>query len=287
MKTTTRLRHLINQPEMVIAPGAYDGITARLIEQAGYPVVYMTGAGTSMSRGFPDFGLLSMSEMVDNAAMMARSIEIPLISDADTGYGNELNVTRTVREFESRGIAGIHIEDQVSPKRCGHLDGKEVIARGEYISKIKAAVAARRDPDFVIIARTDSRAVAGFDEAITRANAAIAAGADMAFVEAVQTAEELAQVPHRVKGPCLLNVVPGGKTPRVSMQEAQTLGYKLAILPGLCLSAAMIACDQALHALKETGIPVSGPKGTSVIDTFRRFGADEWNDLRRRFASED
>ena len=287
MKTTTRLRHLINQPGMVIAPGAYDGITARLIEQAGFPVVYMTGAGTSMSRGFPDFGLLSMSEMVDNAAMMARTVEIPLISDADTGYGNELNVTRTVREFESRGIAGIHIEDQVSPKRCGHLDGKEIIARGEYISKIKAAVAARRDADFVIIARTDSRAVAGFDEAMARANAAIAAGADMAFVEAVQTEEELAQVPHRVKGPCLLNVVPGGKTPPVSMQDAQRLGYRLAILPGLLLSATMVACDQALHSLKETGISASGPKGSSVIDTFRRFGADEWNDLRQRFASKE
>src|SRR5258708_2546661 len=204
MKATTRLRQLLAAKNMLVAPGAYDGITARLAEQAGYSAVYMTGAGTSMARGFPDFGLLGMSEMVDNAAMMARTVEIPLISDADTGYGNELNVTRTVREFESRGIAGIHIEDQVSPKRCGHLDGKEIIAQGEYISKIKAAVAARRDPDFVIIARTDSRAVAGFDEAITRANAAIAAGADMAFVEAVQTDEELAQVPKRVKGPCLL-----------------------------------------------------------------------------------
>jgi 2-methylisocitrate lyase-like PEP mutase family enzyme len=287
MKTTARLRQLLIQPEMVVAPGAYDGITARLIEQAGFPVVYMTGAGTSLARGFPDFGLLSMSEMIDNAAVIARTVEIPVISDADTGYGNELNVTRAVREFEARGIAGIHIEDQVSPKRCGHLDGKQIIAQGEFISKIKAAVAARRDPDFLIIARTDARAVAGFDEAISRANAAMAAGADMAFVEAVQTTEELALVPKRVNGPCLLNVVPAGKTPRVSMQEAQALGYRLAILPALLLNAVMAAGDQALRVLKETGVPSGGAKEESVVDTFRRFGADEWNELRQRFATRD
>ena len=287
MKTATRLRQLIRQPEMVVAPGAYDGITARLIEQAGFSVVYMTGAGTSVARGFPDFGLLSMSEMIDNAAVIARTVDIPVISDADTGYGNELNVTRAVREFEARGIAGIHIEDQVSPKRCGHLDGKQIIVQGEFISKIKAAVAARRDPDFLIIARTDARAVAGFDEAIARANAAMAAGADMAFVEAVQTTEELALVPKRVNGPCLLNVVPAGKTPRVNMQEAQALGYRLAILPALLLNAVMAAGDQALRVLKETGVPSGGAKEISVVDTFRRFGADEWNDLRQRFATQD
>jgi 2-methylisocitrate lyase-like PEP mutase family enzyme len=287
MKTTTRLRQLISQPEMIVAPGAYDGLTARLVEQAGFSAVYMTGAGTSLARGFPDFGLLSMSEMIENAAVIARTVEIPLISDADTGYGNELNVTRTVREFEARGVAGIHIEDQVSPKRCGHLDGKEIIARNEFISKIKAAVAARRDPDFLIIARTDSRAVAGFDEAIARANAALTAGADMAFVEAVQSTEELALVPQRVNGPCLLNVVPGGKTPRVSMQDAQALGYRVAILPGLLLGAVMVAADQALRAVKETGVSPSGAKGASIMDTFRRFGADEWNDLRQRFAVQD
>jgi 2-methylisocitrate lyase-like PEP mutase family enzyme len=286
MKATTRLRQLLGQPDMIVAPGAYDGITARLVEQAGFPAVYMTGAGTSMARGFPDFGLLGMSEMVDNATVMVRTVDIPLIADADTGYGNELNVTRTVREFEARGVAGIHVEDQASPKRCGHLDGKEIIPAAEFVSKIRAAGAARRDPDFLIIARTDSRAVAGFDEAIARANAALAAGADMAFVEAVQTAEELALVPQRVKGPCLLNVVPGGKTPRVTMQEAQALGYRLAILPGLLLTAMMVAADHALRAMKETGAPADAAKGASVMDTFRRFGADEWNALRQRFAAQ-
>jgi 2-methylisocitrate lyase-like PEP mutase family enzyme len=286
MKTTLRLRKLLSQPDMIVAPGAYDGITARLVEQAGYPAVYMTGAGTSMARGFPDFGLLDMSEMVENAAVMARTVGIPLIADADTGYGNELNVTRTVREFEGRGVAGIHIEDQVSPKRCGHLDGKEIIPAPEFIAKIRAAVAARRDADFLIVARTDSRGVAGFDEAIARANSALAGGADMAFVEAVQTPEELAAVPQRVNGPCLLNVVPGGKTPSVTMAEAQALGYRLAILPGLILRAVMLAADQALRAMKETGVSAAAPRGVGVTDTFRRFGADEWNALRQRFVAE-
>jgi 2-methylisocitrate lyase-like PEP mutase family enzyme len=287
MKATARLRELLAQPDIITAPGAYDGLTARLIEQAGFSAVYMTGAGTSMARGFPDFGLLSMSEMVENAAMIARTVEVPVIADADTGYGNELNVTRTVREFEARGVAGIHIEDQASPKRCGHLDGKEIIPRAEFISKIRAAVAARRDADFLIIARTDSRAVAGFDEAVARANAALAAGAGMAFVEAVQTAEELALVPRRVQGPCLLNIVPGGKTPLITLQEAQTLGYRLAILPGLLLGAMMVAGDQALRAVKESGVSPSAARGATVMDTFRRFGADEWNALRQRFATKD
>lgn len=212
--TARRLRELLVGPDMVQAPGAYDGITARLIEQAGFAAVYMTGAGTSVARGFPDYGLLTLTEMADNAGMIARSVSLPVISDADTGYGNELNVTRTVREFEARGVAAIHIEDQVSPKLCGHLDGKAVVSREEFASKIRAAAAARRDPDFVIIARTDANAVTGFEDAIARANDALAAGADMAFVEAPATLEEVAAVPRRVNGPCLLNVVPGGRLPR-------------------------------------------------------------------------
>src|SRR3984885_14756051 len=235
MKKSARLRQLISQPEVLVAPGAYDGITARLVEQASFSTVYMTGAGTSMAHGFPDFGLLSMSEMVDNAAMMARTVEIPVISDADTGYGNELNVTRTVREFEARGVAGIHIEDQGFPKKCGHLDDKEIVPREDWLAKIRAAVAARRSADFAIIARTDARAVAGFDEAVARGNAALAAGADMVFLEAPQTLEEVAAVPRLVKGPCLLNVVRGGKTPDLDLREAEAMGYKLAIVPGMLI----------------------------------------------------
>ncbi len=285
MKTTTRFRELLRRPEMVVAPGVYDGITARLVEQAGFSAVYMTGAGTSMSKGFPDLGLLGMSEMVENAAVIARTVSVPLIADADTGYGNELNVTRTVREFEAIGAAAIHIEDQVSPKRCGHLDGKQIVDRDVFVANIRAAVAARRDPDFVIIARTDARAVAGFDEAVARANAALAAGADVAFVEAVESGEELAEVPRRVAGPCLLNVVPGGKTPAVSMPDAQALGYRVTILPGVLLSAVIVAADQALGSLRESGVPPPIPRGATILETFRRFGADEWNALRTRFAA--
>jgi len=281
MNDSLSLRRLLAGPGMVVAPGAYDGIGARLIEQAGFGAVYMTGAGTSAARGFPDFGLLTMSEMIENAAVMARSVRIPLIADADTGYGNELNVTRTVREYESRGVAAIHIEDQVSPKRCGHLDGKEVVPREQFVSKIRAAVEARRDRDFMVIARTDARAVCDLDEAIWRGNAALGAGADMVFVEATQSIEEMAAVPRQVKGPCLLNVVPGGRTPNLDLREAEKMGYKLAILPGLMLKAAIEAGDAALAVLKETHM---APKvAQSVAQTFRRFGADEWDGLRTRF----
>jgi 2-methylisocitrate lyase-like PEP mutase family enzyme len=275
------LRDLLARPGMTIAPGAYDAIGARLIEQAGFAAVYMTGAGTSAARGYPDFGLLTMSEMVDNAAVMARSIAVPLIADADTGYGNELNVTRTVREYEARGVAAIHIEDQVAPKRCGHLDGKEVVSREEFASKIRAAVEARRSKEFIVIARTDSRAMMSLDEAIARANAALEAGADIAFVEATQSVEEAAAVPKRVRGPCLLNVVPGGRTPITILRDAEALGYKLAILPGLMLQATITAGDAALAQVKATGIVPASP--VSVGETFRRFGADEWDALRQRF----
>jgi len=281
MSQAATFRTMLKSGKMIVAPGAIDCITGRLIEQAGFTAVYMTGAGTSAARGYPDFGLLTMSEMVDNAAVMARSIAVPLIADADTGYGNELNVTRTVREYEARGVAAIHIEDQVAPKRCGHLDGKEVVSREEFASKIRAAVEARRSKEFIVIARTDSRAMMSLDEAIARANAALEAGADIAFVEATQSVEEAAAVPKRVRGPCLLNVVPGGRTPITNLRDAEAMGYKLAILPGLMLQATITAGDAALAQVKATGIVPASP--VSVGETFRRFGADEWDALRQRF----
>jgi 2-methylisocitrate lyase-like PEP mutase family enzyme len=268
---------------MLRAPGVYDGITARLSEQAGFSAVYMTGAGTSASLGYPDFGLLTMSEMAENGGVIARSVTVPVIADADTGYGNELNVTRTVQSYERAGIAGLHIEDQVFPKRCGHLDDKEVVPREEFIAKIRAAVAARRDPDFLVIARTDARAVIGMDEAITRANLALEAGADMAFVEAARTTEEVAAIPRLVRGPCLLNVVRGGKTPDLPLGAAEAMGYKLAILPSLLLSAVVQACDEALRVVRETDAPPSSAGAPPVRERFRRWGADEWDALRTRF----
>ena len=282
MTTAARLRGLLRGEDMVIAPGAYDGLTAKLIEQAGFPAVYMTGAGTSVSRGYPDFGLLTMSEMVENAARIVGAVAVPVIADADTGYGNELNVFRTVQEYERRGVAAIHIEDQVSPKKCGHLDDKEIVPREDYVAKIRAAVAAKRG-EFVIIARTDARAMAGFDEAVARANEALAAGADMAFVEAPQTMEELAAVPKLVRGPCLLNVVRGGKTPEIDLRRAQQMGYRLAIVPGLLLKAVIGACDEALAELKAQHVHPILRKDMTVREAFNRVGADEWDALRTRF----
>jgi 2-methylisocitrate lyase-like PEP mutase family enzyme len=277
-----RLRTLLAAPNIVVAPGAYDALTARLIEQAGFPAVYMTGAGVSAAHGFPDYGLLTLNEMVESAGVIVRSISAPLISDADTGYGNELNVTRTVREFEIHGVAAIQIEDQVSPKRCGHFDGKEVVSREEFISKIRAAAAARRNPDFAIIARTDAGAVIHFKEAIDRANLAIAAGADIAFVEAVPTFEEMAAVPQSVRGPCLLNIVPGGKTPPVPLADAQAMGYRLAILPGLLLREVIVSIERVLKTVIETKVQPVRPVDATLLNSLRQlFHADEWDALRQ------
>ncbi len=283
MTQAARFRELLRRDGMVVAPGAYDCITARLIERAGFDAVYMTGAGTAATLGYPDFGLVTMSEMVGNAGRIAAAVGVPVIADADTGYGNELNVVRTVREYETAGVAGIHIEDQGFPKKCGHLDDKEIVPREDWLAKIRAAAASRHSPDFLVIARTDSRAVAGFDEAIARANAAIAAGADMAFVEAPQTLEEVAAVPRLVRGPCLLNVVRGGKTPDLDLGEAERMGYKLAIVPGLLIKSVVGICEQALAELAVARRHPPLVREMTVREVFQLSGADEWDALRTRF----
>lgn len=276
-----RLREIM-QNDMVVAPGCYDGITAKLIQAAGHHAAYMTGAGTSASLGYPDFGLITMTEMVDNAARITRSIDMPLICDADTGYGNELNVTRTVREYERKGVGAIHMEDQGFPKKCGHLEDKEIISRDEYFSKIRAAASARTSPDFIIIARTDSRAVIGFDEAVERCNGALKAGADVAFFEAPQTMEEVEQVPKLVNGSCLLNIVHRGKTPKVELSEAKAMGYKMAILPSLLYRNILGASEAILKELATGKMPT--PKGDMTPrEGFNKFGADDWDALRTAF----
>ena len=280
MSNAANFRKLLSSRKMVVAPGAIDCITGRAIAQAGFPAAYMTGAGTSATLGYPDYGLITMSEMVGNASRIANSIDIPLISDSDTGFGNELNVFRTVQEFERAGVAAIHIEDQVFPKKCGHLDNKELVSREDFIAKIRAASAARRSKDFCIIARTDSRAVVSLDEAIERANAALANGADVAFVEAPQTMAEIDSVPKRVNGPCLLNVVRGGKTPEIDLDVAERMGYAIAIVPGLLLGGIISTCDRLLGDLKQGKFPpVTGSPGK----TFARFGAAEWDARRTAF----
>lgn len=283
MSRAGKLRAMLKQDGMVVAPGAYDCITARTIAQAGFSAVYMTGAGTAATLGYPDYGLVTMSEMADNAGRIAGCVDVPVIADADTGYGNELNTTRTVREYERRGVAGLHIEDQGFPKKCGHLDNKVIVPLDEYLAKVRAAVAARRDPDFLVIARTDSRAVLGLEEAIRRANAALAAGADMAFVEAPQTVEEVASVPKLVKGPCLFNNVWRGKSPDIAFDDAQRMGYKVTIVPGMLFKAVIGVCDATLKALKEGGRHPTLDTNMTVRDAFRRVGADEWDAVSERF----
>src|ERR1700694_372296 len=283
MDQAARFRELLRRDGMVVAPGAYDCITARLIERAGFGAVSMTGAGTAATLGYPDYGLVTMSEMSDNAGCIAEAVSVPVIADADTGYGNELNVVRTVREYEKRGVAGIHIEDQGFPKKCGHLDNKVLIPLEDYLAKIRAARSAKCDPGFLIIARTDARAVLGFEEAIRRANAALEAGADMAFVEAPQTLEEVAEVPRQVNGPCLLNVVWRGKTPDVSLDDAQAMGYKVAILPALLFTEVIGLCDRLLKELKQPRRHPVALEDITPREAFRRFGADEWDRISEQF----
>ncbi len=283
MSKRKTFRKLIEGDGMVIAPGAFDGISATLINRAGFPAVYMTGAGTSATLGYPDFGLLTLTEMVQNAARINSCVDIPVIADADTGYGNELNMVRTVREYERAGVSAIHVEDQEFPKICGHLDNKKVIPLDDYLAKIRAAVDARTDPDFLIIARTDSRAVIGFEEAIHRVNASLEAGADIGFVEAPQTLDEVKAVPGQINGPCLLNVVRRGKTPDVELGDAEEMGYKIAILPTLLFRSVIGICEQLLGELKETNRFPTPPGDLSAHDAFRRFGADEWDGLRDKY----
>jgi 2-methylisocitrate lyase-like PEP mutase family enzyme len=280
MSKASELRALLRQDGMITAPGAYDCITARMIHQAGFSAVYMTGAGTAAALGYPDYGLVTMSEMVENAGRIAAAVSVPVIADADTGYGNELNVVRTVREYEQRGVAAIHIEDQGFPKKCGHLENKVIIPLDDYLAKIQAAASAKRNPDFMIIARTDARAVLGFEEAVRRANASLQAGADMAFVEAPQSLDEVAAVPQLVRGPCLLNMVWRGKTPEVTIDDAQAMGYKLAILPVLLFNAVVGVSDQMLDELKRTRRHPKPVADVAPQEFFRRMGAGDWDKIR-------
>jgi 2-methylisocitrate lyase-like PEP mutase family enzyme len=283
MTPAAKLRALLRGGPIVVAPGAYDGLTGRLIASAGFNAAYMTGAGTAAGLGYPDFGLLTMTEMAENAGRIAAASGLPVIADADTGFGNELNVYRTVQEYERRGVAGLHIEDQQFPKKCGHLDGKEVISLEDFLPKIRAAVAARRDPEFLIIARSDARAINGMADAAARCNAALEAGADMAFFEAAQSVEELAAVPTLVRGPCLLNMVWGGKTPLVDIATAEAMGYRLVILSGILFKSVIGVCDQALRELRETGRHPTPGDGLNVREVFDRVGAAQWDARRTRF----
>jgi 2-methylisocitrate lyase-like PEP mutase family enzyme len=269
MRPTTQLRQLLAKPGAVLAPGVADALNARLVANHGFEAVYMTGAGTTATRlGMPDVGLLTMTEMVDNAGRIAEASGLPTISDADTGYGGVLNVRRTIQSYERAGVAAVHLEDQVMPKRCGHLSGKQLVPVEEMVAKLKAATDARVDGDFVIIARTDAIAVEGFDAALERAQRYLEAGADILFVEAPSPAELPKIAPALNGAPLLYNLASSGKTPFLPKDEIERLGFKLIIYPNWVILAQIRAASHVLKTLKETGSIASL---TNEVATFREF----------------
>jgi 2,3-dimethylmalate lyase len=270
MKTAKRLKELLGRPGITVAPGAYDAFSAKLIESAGFDAVYMTGFGTAASTlGYPDIGLLTMTDMVTNAKRIADAITIPLIADADTGYGNHLNVIRTVEEYERAGVAAIQIEDQVSPKRCGHMEGHKLVPPADMVAKIRAAVRARKDDDLVIIARTDAISAEGFEQAIRRANIYREEGADLLFVEAPRDLDQLAKIPKLVKGPVLVNIAP--KTPYLHIRKYEEMGYGLAIYPAISITAVYAALRNKLAELKSKGMNSDGGHGGVPFDELVNF----------------
>jgi 2-methylisocitrate lyase-like PEP mutase family enzyme len=279
------LRRLLAEPDLVVAPGVYDALSATLVQSSGFQAAYMSGAAVSMALiGYPDLGFTTMTEMAGQVGRITEVLHIPLIADADTGYGNPLSVQRAVRNYERAGVSALHIEDQTFPKRCGHLAGKTVIDAAEFAEKVRAAVEARTDPDLVLIARTDARAPWGFQEAIDRANRYLDAGADLIFVEAPQTEDEVERIPKEVHGPVMFNSVAGGRSPAVSVERLAEWGYALAIVPGVLISAVV----QAIAAqLAQLGAPtpidasVRGPEGL-----FETVGLSRWLGVAERFAGE-
>ena len=287
MTARQTLRRLIARDGYTMVPGAYDTLTARLVEQAGFDAVYLTGGGYSRASGYPDLGLLTLNENAHFIGLTVEAVRIPVIADADTGYGNAINVIRTVREYEKTGVAGFHIEDQVSPKKCGHYEGKEVIPVAEMVGKIKAAVDTRRDADLVIIARSDARAVEGLQASIDRVNAYLEAGADVGFVEAPQTVEELRVVGRQVSGPALVNVFEGGKTPMVPASELETMGFRLGIYPSQTHRAAIRAAQRVLAALKEDGHTTRvEPDLATFQEREDAAGTAQWRALEEKYMRE-
>jgi carboxyvinyl-carboxyphosphonate phosphorylmutase len=284
-----RLRELLAGSGPVVAPGAYDALSARLVEQAGFDVVYMTGFGTTASLiGRPDVGLLGGAEMVDNARRIVAAVDVPVIADADTGYGNALNVVRTVQSYEQAGVAGVHLEDQVMPKKCGHMSGKAVIGTDEMAGKIRAAVAARRDPDFLVIARTDAAAVEGLDAALDRARAYADAGADLLFVEAPTSEDDIARVARELAGvaPLVFNWAEGGRTPPLPLDRIRELGFALVLFPIGTLLAATAGIRALLATLRADGTPAAALPDVPSFDEFTDLiGLPEVRSLEQRFGT--
>jgi 2,3-dimethylmalate lyase len=285
-----RLRALLDSGQTIVAPGAFDPLAARLVEEAGFQAVYMTGFGSSAALiGQPDVGLLTMTEMAGNAGRIAACVDIPVIADADTGYGNPLNVIRTVATFEAAGVAGIHVEDQVAPKKCGHMEGKLVIPAQEMVQKVRAAVEARSQPEFVIIARTDARAVEGLDRAIERGRMYQEAGADVLFIEAVVTEDEAERVTQAFPDvPLLFNWAEGGKTPPIGLDRLTELGYRIVIFPISTLLAATAGMRAILREISLAGTPAAMMLELPTFAEFTDFiGLPQVQEIEQRYALND
>lgn len=275
-------------PGLIVAPGAYDALSARIIARSGFGAVYLTGYGASASRlGVPDIGLLTLTEMVDQCrAVVAAAGGVPVIADADTGYGDALNVRRTVREYQSAGVAALQLEDQVFPKRCGHMEGKRVIDTAEMVSKLRAAADARTDPDLVIIARTDARAVLGFEAALERCRAYRDAGADVIFLEAPESREEMMAVAREIGTPLFANLIERGRTPLIPLDQLAAMGYKIAIYPLTALYAAARAVSDVMAELRARGTTAGWVDRMIAFDDFNELtGLAAYRDLERRYGA--
>ncbi|HET6808149.1 MAG TPA: oxaloacetate decarboxylase [Nitrososphaera sp.] len=286
-KTGVSLRdQLDDRNKILVLPGVFDALSAKMAEYVGFNAMFQTGYGSSAALlGMPDFGLLNSGETVDNAMRIIRAVRVPVLVDADTGYGNPLNVWRLVRDLESLGAAGIFLEDQVWPKRCGHMVGKDVIPKDEYITKLKAALEARQSKDFIIVARTDARAPIGLEEAIERGKAYRKAGADVIFVEAPRSVEELKKVADEIDAPLVANMIEDGVTPNLSANELLKLGYQIAVFPLSAIYGATFAMRKVLTELKNTG---TTKDARNIMVTFKDFNQfmnlDHFVDLERRYA---
>jgi 2-methylisocitrate lyase-like PEP mutase family enzyme len=253
VRATTKLRNILKSGHIAVAPGAFDGLSARLVAQAGFPAVYASGGAIARSAGLPDLGLIPLDAIVDRLASMVDVVDVPVIADADTGYGNALNAQAAARAFERTGVAAFHLEDQTFPKKCGHYDDKGVVSTAEMVQKLKAVRDALRDPDFVVIARTDALAVEGFDAALARASAYLEAGADMIFVEAPTSEAEIAGIARRLPGLKLINMFAGGKTPLVPVPRLEALGYHVVIIPSDTQRAGIKAMQRVLATIARDG----------------------------------
>jgi methylisocitrate lyase len=288
IKKTTVLRKLIGSEDFLLLPGCFNALSARLVEQAGFPAAYISGAGVASNfLGYPDIGLTSMAEVLENARNITQVTDIPVICDADTGFGNAVNVIRTVRDFENAGLAGIQLEDQVMPKKCGHTEGKLLVTKNEMIQKIKAAVDTRRDADFVFVIRTDAIAVNGIQDALERASSYVEAGADVIFVEAPQNVAQMKRIAETIKVPLLANMVEGGgKTPILPASELAALGFKLAIYPTALWMASIKAMQEVLQVLKKDGTSLPyAERMVSFQEMFEIVGRSGYADLEKKYAA--